>query len=147
MTDARAPPVTPAPRKARTRLGREDVVMILLVANLAGLAALAARVLGGDKPVVVTVGITQLTRDYMAKLATTNISPEETRIRAQLFLAVAQDAVKGAASRKGLLVVPRECVLAGEFADMTPDVARAVEATLAARAGAGPVREVPHAAP
>lgn len=107
----------------------------LLVVNLLGLVGLGAHAVRGDKPVVVVVGITQLAREYMAKLATSNVSPEEARIRTELFLAVAQEAVRNAASRKGLLVVPRECVLAGEYGDITEDVAKAVEATIAQRTG------------
>jgi hypothetical protein len=113
------------------------VVTALLVLNLFGLIGLGVRVYRGDKPAVVTVGITQMARDYMAKLATSNVSPQEARIRTQLFLAVAQDAVKQAASRKGILVVPRECVLAGEYTDMTAEVARAVGATMDRRATSG----------
>jgi hypothetical protein len=118
-------------------ISRNEVVTALLVLNLFGLIGLGVRVYRGDKPAVVTVGITQMARDYMAKLATSNVSPQEARIRTQLFLAVAQDAVKQAASRKGILVVPRECVLAGEYTDMTAEVARAVGATMDRRATSG----------
>lgn len=120
--------------KGSAPVNRNDVVTALLVLNLIGLIGLGVRVYRGDKPTVVTVGITQMSRDYMAKLATSNVSPQEARIRTQLFLAVAQDAVKQAASRKGILVVPRECVLAGEYTDMTAEVARAVGATMDRRA-------------
>lgn len=112
--------------------------MALTLLNLVGLLALGAHAVRGDKPVVVVVGITQMAREYMAKLATSNVSPEEARIRTELFLAVAQEAVRSAASRKGLLVVPRECVLAGEYGDITEDVAKAVEATIAERTGRPP---------
>lgn len=123
--------------KRRPAVTRDDVVTVLLVLNLVGLAGLGIRVYRGDKPAVVTVGITQMSRDYMAKLAISNVSPEEARIRTQLFLAVAQDAVKAAATRKGILVVPRECVLAGEFTDMTAEVSKAVMTTLDRRAESG----------
>jgi hypothetical protein len=106
------------------------LVAALLALNFIGLIGLGARVYRGDKPTVVTVGITQMSRAYMAKLATTNITPQEARIRTQLFLAVAQDAVKLAANRKGIIVVPRECVLAGEYSDMTAEVERAVTETM-----------------
>jgi hypothetical protein len=109
---------------------RNDLVAALLALNFIGLIGLGARVYRGDKPTVVTVGITQMSRAYMAKLATTNITPQEARIRTQLFLAVAQDAVKLAANRKGIIVVPRECVLAGEYSDMTAEVERAVTETM-----------------
>lgn len=125
------PRATRASRPARLpAITRNDVVAALLVLNFIGLIGLGARVYRGDKPTVVTVGITQMSRAYMAKLATTNITPQEARIRTQLFLAVAQDAVKLAANRKGIIVVPRECVLAGEYSDMTAEVERAVTETM-----------------
>lgn len=130
-----APPLSKP--KRRPAVTRDDVLTALLVLNLVGLVGLGIRVYRGDKPAVVTVGITQMSREYMAKLATSNVSPEEARIRTQLFLAVAQDAVKAAATRKGILVVPRECILAGEFTDMTAEVSKAVSTTLDRRAESG----------
>lgn len=132
---AAKPPATAAPggpheRKPRLAIKRSDIVPALLVVNLVGLVGLGLRVYRGDKPAVVTVGITQLAREYMAKLATSNVSPAEARIRTQMFLAVAQDAVKQAAGRRGIIVVPRECILAGEFSDMTAEVSKAVTATM-----------------
>lgn len=136
------PPQTPAPvvpkaapRRKHWSPARGDVVIVLLTLNLLGLVALAARVLHGDRPTVVTVGITQMAREYTARLATANIRPEEARIRTQLFLAVAQDAVRQAAGQKGVLVMPRECILAGEYADITGEVSRAVATTLDRKGG------------
>lgn len=133
-----APPARNSPRTALLAVGRSDIVLILLVLNLVGLVGLGARVYRGDKPTIVTVGITQLAREYMAKLATSNVSPAEARIRTQMFLAVAQDAVKQAAGRRGIIVVPRECILAGEFSDMTAEVSKAVSATLDQKALSAP---------
>jgi hypothetical protein len=144
MTDentAAGPPAAagakPQPTKRKAPLiRREDVILFLLVANMIGLVGLGIRVYRGDRPTVVTVGVTQLSREYLAKLATTNVSPDEARVRTQMFLAVAQDAVKRAVTRKGVLVLPRECVLAGEFEDLTPEVAKAVTATMEAKVAA-----------
>jgi hypothetical protein len=134
MTGLPGPPApTPSKPGRRLPITGNDIILVLLAVNLIGLLGLGVRVYRGDKPTVVTVGITQLAREYMAKLATTNITPQEARVRTQLFLAVAQDAVKGAANRKGIIVVPRECVLAGEYGDMTAEVAKAVAATLERR--------------
>jgi hypothetical protein len=127
----------PSTRKSRTGklwvFGRGDIVPVLLVLNLVGLIGLGLRVYRGDRPTIVTVGITQLAREYMAKLAASNVSPAEARVRTQMFLAVAQDAVKQAAGRRGIIVVPRECILAGEFSDMTAEVSKAVSATMDGR--------------
>jgi hypothetical protein len=131
------PKTPPSARGQRNfPVSRDDIVNVLLALNLIGLVGLGVRVYHGDKPTVVTVGITQMAREYTAKLATSNIRPEEARIRTQLFLAVAQDAVHEAATRKGILVVPRECVLAGEYADITGEVSKAVDATLDRKGGA-----------
>ena len=141
MTAQRDPP----PPRARWRwpFSAVESLAALLAANLILTVGLGVRVYQGDKPTVMTVGITQMTRAYMAKLATTpGVTPQEASLRTRLYLAVAQEAVKTAATRKGVLVVPRECVLAGEYADLTADVARAVDATLEAK-----VRALPRAAP
>lgn len=140
MTARPATPPPPAPLRRRSWPwpGRETLVTLLLIVNLAGLAGLGLHAWRGAKPVVLVVGITQLAREYMAKLATANVSPQEAKVRTELFLAVAQEAVRDAADRKGVLVVPRECVLAGEYGDITEDVAKAVSATLAQRASGAP---------
>ena len=138
---AAAPPSAARPKaKAKTPFpfARNDLVLALVVLNLVGLVGLGLRVYRGDRPTVVTVGITQLAREYMAKLATSNVSPAEARIRTELFLAVTQDAVKRAAGRKGILVVPRECILAGEYGDMTAEVSKAVNATMDRKAVGAP---------
>ncbi|OYW79215.1 MAG: hypothetical protein B7Z26_08440 [Asticcacaulis sp. 32-58-5] len=128
MTDFTPPP----PEKARTpwKPTKVDVLMLLLAANIIGSVGLGIRVYRGSKPTVVTVGVTQLTREYVSRLATSQITPQEANIRTQMFMSIAQEAVKKAATEKGVIVMARECVLAGEFADVTPDVARAVNATM-----------------
>lgn len=149
MTSARdAPPAKsgeePSRPSRRWRLpfSALEGLAVLSAANLILTVGLGVRVYRGDKPTVMTVGITQMTREYMARLATTpGVTPQEANLRTRLYLAVAQDAVKTAAANKGVLVVPRECVLAGEYADLTGDVARAVNATMQAK-----VRAMPRAA-
>jgi hypothetical protein len=125
---ASPPPARRPPR--RLPLSKDDVIVFLLAVNLIGLVGLGVRVYRGDRPTVVTVAITQMAREYMGRLATSNVSPEVARIRAQMFLAVVQDTVRNAAVRQGMIVMPRECVLAGEYSDLTADVSRAVNETL-----------------
>jgi hypothetical protein len=130
---ARPAPAAPAGRRAKTwkpPVSKSDVIVFLLAANMIGLVGLGIRVYRGDKPTVVTVGITQLARDYMGRLATSNVTPDQARLKTQMFLSVVQDTVRNAALKKGMIVMPRECVLAGEYSDLTGDVARAVNETL-----------------
>jgi len=134
MTDF-SPPQSAVPKplkpvRAPWKPGMNDVLILLLAANMIGTVGLGIRVYRGSRPTVVTVGVTQLTREYVARLATSQITPQEANIRTQMFMSVAQDAVKKAATDKGVIVMARECVLAGEFADVTSDVGRAVNATM-----------------
>lgn len=140
-----------APRSRRRGIGlppvsKNDVIIFLLAVNLIGLVGLGIRVYRGGKPTVVTVGITQMTRDYVARLAGAPMTPEEAQIRTKLYLSVAQDAVRRAADKKGVLVLPRECVLAGEYADITPDVEKSVTATIEERAPMAPRSSSPSSA-
>ena len=147
QADAAAPaPAPPPPARRKALVSRQDVIVFLLAANMIGLIGLGVRVYRGDKPTVVTVGITQMARDYMGRVAASNISPEEARIRTQMFLAVVQDTVRTAAARKGMVVMPRECVLGGEFSDITADVSQAVNQAMQHRAAQIPAAP-PAAAP
>lgn len=101
----------------------------LLCLNLIFTTGVFLRQQQGVKPVIATVGVRQLTSDHIAKMASAKtMTPEEARIRTELFLAVAQDAMKRMSAQKGVVVLARECVLAGEYADVTGDVAKSVTA-------------------
>lgn len=129
MTDA-PPPPRPQPKPNRP-LGLTEALAVLLAVNMIATGCLTYRVYKGDRPKIVTVGVGQLTREYVSRLATSpNMSPSEVETRTKLFMAIAQDAVKNASSDKGVIVMPRECVLAGEYADATELVGKAVSARL-----------------
>jgi len=89
-------------------------------------------------PPIVTVGVRQITQEYVGKLAATPMSAEEARIRTELYLAVAQDTIQRLSLDKDVLVVARECVLAGEHADLTPQVSRLVSAAFEKAVGERP---------
>ncbi len=137
---APGPGAKPAGKRRRLPFSHVEVLTLLLAINTIAIVGLGVRVYRGDKPTVVTVGITQMSREYMARLATApNVTPQEASIRTRLYLAVAQEAVKDAATKKGILVLPRECVLAGEYSDVTADVSKAVNAMMETRLRATPV--------
>lgn len=129
MSDAPSP--ARAPVKAKKPLGLVEALAVLLAVNLVATGCLTYRVYRGDRPKIVTVGVGQLTREYVSRMATSpNMSPSEVETRTKLFMAVAQDAVRNASHEKGVIVMPRECVLAGEYADATADVGKVVSARL-----------------
>ncbi|MGH6977788.1 MAG: TrbI F-type domain-containing protein [Brevundimonas sp.] len=81
-------------------------------------------------PVIMTVGISQLTKNYMAELALSNLPPEEVGVRTELFLSVTQDTLRRAATEDNVLLIAREAVLAGNAIDVTEDVNAAVKAAM-----------------
>lgn len=121
--------VTPSrSRLPRLRFSAQEAVIVGLAVVAIAQAVLFIRVERDRPPQIVTVGVRQITQEYVSKLATTNISQDEARIRTELYLAVAQDVIKRLAVKDDVLVVARECVLAGEHADLTPQVSTAVSA-------------------
>ncbi|GAA0206570.1 hypothetical protein QOZ96_003349 [Brevundimonas nasdae] len=81
-------------------------------------------------PEIMTVGIRQLTTNYMAQLAMADISPEEVAVRTELYLSVTQDTLRKAAENRHVLLIAREAVLAGEAPDVTEQVEAAVQAAM-----------------
>lgn len=128
--------------KARlfSRMGLTEALAVALAVNMVATGCLTYRVMfRPEQPKVITVGVGQLTREYVSRLATSpSITPQEVELRTKLFMAVAQDAVKNASTQKGVIVMPRECVLAGEYADATTEVGRAVNEKLGKVAATGP---------
>src|SRR5690606_24522429 len=105
--------------RRRFRVSVQDVLVVGLAGVVIAQAVLFIRMERGRPPEIVTVGVRQITQEYVAGLATSEMSPEEARIRTELYLAVAQDTIRRMSVDKDVLVVARECVLAGEHADLT----------------------------
>lgn len=89
-------------------------------------------------PEIVTVGIRQLTTEYMAELAMSQMSPEEVAVRTELFLSVTQDTLRRATEGQNVLLIAREAVLAGDARDVTSEVKLAVQEALKAAAAKTP---------
>lgn len=107
---------------------------LLTVSNIGAWAMLATN----KAPKVVTVGITEMTQGFIARESLGKITPEEARLRMEAYLAVSQDTLKRIAVEDGVVVLARECVLAGEHADWTKVVDAAVKTTMQAALGQTP---------
>lgn len=116
------------PRLPKIRFTVQDGLLVVLAGVVVAQACLFIRMERTRPPQIVTVGVRQITQEYVSKLATSNISQEEARIRTELYLAVAQDTIRRMSVDDGVLVVARECVLAGEHTDLTAHAAKAVQA-------------------
>ncbi|NEX91212.1 TrbI F-type domain-containing protein [Caulobacter sp. 17J65-9] len=110
------------------------MIALLVVSNVGAWAALVTR----KPPKIVTVGITELTQGFIAREALGQITPDQARIRMETYLAVSQDTLKRVATEDGVIVLARECVLAGEQADWTAVVDAAVKSAMAPVAGPKP---------
>jgi len=107
-------------------------IAILAISNVATWVKLTRE----QQPMIVTVGVREMSQGYVSQLALSNITPEEAAVKTELFLAATQDTVKRAAANKNVLLLARECVLAGEAADITKEVGEAVKLAMSS-AGAG----------
>lgn len=106
-------------------------IALLAMSNIATWVKLVRE----DPPMIVTVGVREMSQGYISKLALSNISPQEAAVKTELFLSATQDTVRRAASKKNVLLLARECVLAGEAADITKEVGDAVQLAMAEAAG------------
>ena len=142
VTPAPATPPAAAPkRRARFKLPKGlmptkiEALTFAVGALVISNAYLFAEQRKEEKPLVVTVGVRQLTAEYMLNVGNAQMKPEELQARTELFLAVAQDSMKRMATEKGVVVIAREAVLGGEYADVTAEVGQAVNAALTKAAG------------
>jgi len=144
----------PPPRPVRRRpdfrawLPTRVQALVLVIGLLSVSQALTfVQLREAAKPVVMTVGVREMTEKHLAQIARSDMTPQEAAIRTELFLAVSQDILKRAAVQKGVVVLARECVLAGEHGDATLEVARRVEAELAKADADAPALTKASAAP
>ena len=107
-----------------------QILILIIVALLISNLALWVRLVRSDHPLIVTVGVRELSQRYVAKMALSDITPQQAAMKTQMFLTVTQDTVRRAAANKNVLLLARECVLAGEAADITAEVEEAVNSAL-----------------
>ena len=97
-----------------------------------------------DTRPVTVVAVRQMTQEYVRKITSPQLSETESVVRANLFIAAAQDELQHLVP-SDRLVLARECVLSGTMNDITPQLQKRVEAKLAQdtmglSATVGPVR-------
>lgn len=128
------------PSKGQLAVG---AIALLAISNVATWVKLTRE----QQPMIVTVGVREMSQGYVAQLALSNITPEEAAVKTELFLAATQDTVRRAAANKNVLLLARECVLAGETADITKEVGEAVKLAMASAASGQPGGANPPTAP
>ena len=121
-----------AGRKARAWLPTRTQVFVLtigllVISNAAEWLALRDAASG---PRITVVGVREMTQAYVRKISSPQLSEQESLLRAQMFVAAAQDELKRLVPSKRL-VLAKECVLAGEQNDITAELQKAVETKLA----------------
>jgi len=109
------------------------VIGLLAASNIAQWIALSKT---ADTRPVTVVAVRQMTRDYINKSTSPALSEQESILRANLFIATAQDELRRLVS-PNRLVLARECVLSGTLNDITGELQKRVEERLA-RDGAPP---------
>ena len=83
-----------------------------------------------DTRPVTVVAVRQMTQDYIRKITSPQLSEAESVLRANLFIAAAQEELQHLVPGNRL-VLARECVLSGTMNDITPELQKRVEAKLA----------------
>lgn len=128
-------PAPAKPENKRSGWGRSPSKTQIIVAAIAAVAVsnvatwlyVAKRNTG---PEFMMVGVREMTQQYMAGLATANISPEEAGIRMDLYMSVTQDTLNRATRGKNIMLLARECVLGGPAEDVTAAVGEAVKSAM-----------------
>ena len=134
-TAANARP-NPEPRGARDRLAEwapnRTQVMGLIIGVLAAsnIALWITLQRNPDTRPVTVVAVRQMTQDYVRKITSPQLSEAESVLRANLFIAAAQEELQHLVP-SDRLVLARECVLSGTMNDITPELQKRVEAKLA----------------
>jgi len=133
-------PAPPAPSPAARPLARRladwtptrtqvmGLVIGLLAASNAALWITLEK--NPDTRPVTVVAVRQMTQEYVRKITSPQLSEAESVVRANLFIAAAQDELQRLVPTNRL-VLARECVLSGTMNDITPELQKRVEAKLA----------------
>jgi hypothetical protein len=129
-------PSSPAPTVRKDRLAEwtpnRTQVMGLIIGLLAAsnIALWITLQRDPDTRPVTVVAVRQMTREYVRKITSPQLSEAESVVRANLFIAAAQDELQRLVP-SNRLVLARECVLSGTMNDITPELQKRVEAKLA----------------
>lgn len=125
------PGLKPSRERPRFRVTAVEVAIFLLVINLCAVAALYIKTERDKAPIVATVGVTALARNYEAQFANDpNATPELVKLKTNIFMGSAEQAVKAISQKQHMIILARECVLAGEAKDLTPDLQQIVDTAL-----------------
>jgi hypothetical protein len=117
--------------KPRFRVTAVEIAIFLLVLNIFAVAALYIKTERDKAPIVATVGVTALARNYEAQFANDpNATPELVKLKTNIFMGSAEQAVKAMSQKQHMIILARECVLAGEAKDLTPDLQQVVDTAL-----------------
>jgi len=125
-----------APMRARDRLAEwapnRTQVLGLIIGGLAAsnIALWITLQRNPDTRPVTVVAVRQMTQDYVRKITSPQLSQAESVLRANLFIAAAQEELQQLVPGNRL-VLARECVLSGTMNDITPELQKRVEAKLA----------------
>ncbi len=122
-----AQPMPPAPpRKSFLsvfKMSGKEVVILLLILNLFGMVGLFIKIEMNKPAPYETVSVAQMGTVYEDALSKdpTN-SPDMIKAKTQIYMAVTQKALEAIAAKDKSIILVRECVLAGEYRDLTPDI-------------------------
>ncbi len=119
----------------RKRLGfsitMTEVAVFLLVINLFAVGALYIKQEKEKAPVLATVSVTSLARGYEARFANDpTLTPDVVKLQTNILMASAEKAVQDMSAKQHMIIFARECVLAGETRDLTPDLQAVVDNAL-----------------
>ncbi len=127
-----APNATPSKgRRLGFHLTMTEIAVFMLVLNLFAVGALYLKTEKEKAPVMATVSVTSLARGYEERFANDpTATPEVVKLQTNIFMASAEQAVKEMSAKQHMLILARECVLAGETRDLTPELTPIIDSAL-----------------
>ena len=118
-------------------------VLVSAAALAAGVAAAVSaatlRFLPEAPPGIATVRLAELTADYALRMADTGASAEAAAARTRTWAAALEAALRDAAERHRVVVLPAGAVAAGAV-DLTPEIEAALAGAMARSAAPDPER-------
>lgn len=125
----------PAPKAKGKLAGRVRAFAPTFKEGVIGLLALNAVVTGvllwkvetTRPPVIATVGVSALTRMFVQRVGSDpSLTPEALKLKTTMFQDVIRQKVSDLATKRGLIIMARECILSGENEDLTPVIEQAL---------------------